>query len=594
MAILESGAQGFQEFYWQGNYQHKVLNPWPIHHKAIHCRIRLELMGESMFGNMTIRTRLMMSFGAILVLLIAAAGAGRWGMYSLHQDVTKTINSDVALAQIASDLNADVLMLRRFEKDSFININAAESVASYFKKWQDALNVLRDDLKRATDVANDETKSTLNDFSGAVSAYETGFLQVHSLITASQVTTTQQANAEMGKFKETIHRTEDLAKEIKTSSGKRAGEIHEHLQSKRNSLDITLLILAVAALVVSGALALYITRYITSSIDNAVAMATQVAEGRLGQEVKQTSSDELGDLTRALQNMDGQLCEVISSVRVAASTVSNAAREISQGNDHLSERTQEQASALEQTAASVEEITASVKQNADNTANATQLAHRARNIAETGGTVVQEAIVAMGEINRSSKRIADIIGVIDEIAFQTNLLALNAAVEAARAGEQGRGFAVVAAEVRNLAQRSAEAAKEIKTLILDSTHKVEIGAKLVEQSGTTLSEIVTSTKQVSSVVDEIAAANKEHSSGIMQINHAVTQLDTMTQQNAAAVEEMAATSKALESQAQALKQQVEHFQILNGSHAASATRHEQAYAPAQLMTHQSPPRAKAA
>ena len=524
---------------------------------------------------LTIKTRLMMSFGAVLILLIAAAGAGRWGMYSLHQDVTKTINSDVALAQAASELNTDVLMLRRFEKDSFININAPDTVASYFKKWQAALQELRDDLSRASGLADDSvSKSVLSDFSNAVAAYETGFLQVHSMMTSNQVTTTQQANAEMSKFKDTIHRTEDLAQEIKTSSEKRAGQIHDHLQSKRTSLDIALLVLALAALAVAGTLALYITRYITSAIDDAVVMAKEVADGRLGQEARQSCSDELGELTRALQNMDGHLCQVISSVRIAASTVSTAAREIAQGNDHLSERTQEQASSLEQTAASVEEITASVKQNSDNTTHATQLAHRARSIAETGGAVVQQAITAMAEINRSSKRIADIIGVIDEIAFQTNLLALNAAVEAARAGEQGRGFAVVAAEVRNLAQRSAEAAKEIKTLILDSTYKVESGTKLVEQSGETLTEIVSSTKQVSAVVDEIAAANKEHSSGIMQINHAVTQLDTMTQQNAAAVEEMAATSKLLEGQADELRKQVEHFQILNQSQSAATVRHE--------------------
>ncbi len=523
---------------------------------------------------LTIKARLMLSFGAVLLLMIAAAGAGRWGMYSLHQDVTRTINSDVALAQVASDLNIDVLMLRRFEKDSFININVPDTVASYFKKWQDNLQVLRADLAHADELANSEVKPVLTDFSSALASYETGFLHVHSVIAAGQITTTQQANDEMTKFKEAVHRTEDLAKEIKTSSEKRASQIHDHLQSKRNSLDITLLALAVAALAVTVILAMYITRYITAAINDAVKMAKEVAEGKLGQEVKETNSDELGELTRALQDMDGQLCEVISSVRFAASTVSTAAREIAQGNDHLSERTQEQASSLEQTAASVEEITASVKQNSDNTAHATELAHRARSIAEMGGAVVQQAINAMAEINRSSKRIADIIGVIDEIAFQTNLLALNAAVEAARAGEQGRGFAVVAAEVRNLAQRSAEAAKEIKTLILDSTYKVEIGTKLVEQSGETLSEIVGSTKQVSAVVDEIAAANKEHSSGIMQINDAVTQIDNMTQQNAAAVEEMAATSKALEGQADALRKQVEHFQILNQSSQSAPVRRE--------------------
>jgi len=494
-------------------------------------------------------------------------------MYTLHKDVTATLNTDVALAQVAADLNTDVLMLRRFEKDAFININSPDGVASYFDKWQQALHDVHEELAHAKDLSSNDTSDTLKDFSSAIAAYESGFLQVHSMITANQLTTTQAANNEMVKFKEAVHHTETLAKDIKAVSAKRAAGIHAHLQSTRNSLDITLALLTCVAVAIAAGLAFFITRRITSTINDAVELARNVADGKLGLEVKETTGDELGELTRALQNMDRQLCDVIVNVRQAAVTVSTAAREIAQGNDHLSDRTQEQAASLEQTAASVEEITASVKQNSDNTSHATQLAHRARSIAETGGAVVQQAISAMGEINHSSKRITDIISVIDEIAFQTNLLALNAAVEAARAGEQGRGFAVVAAEVRNLAQRSAEAAKEIKALILDSSHKVESGTKLVEQSGTTLNEIVSSTKQVSSVVDEIAAANKEHTSGISQINHAVTQLDVVTQQNAAAVEQMAATSKALESQAEALRQQVEHFQILNQFDSASSAGH---------------------
>jgi methyl-accepting chemotaxis protein len=257
--------------------------------------------------------------------------------------------------------------------------------------------------------------------------------------------------------------------------------------------------------------------------------------------------------------MDAKLSEIVGSVRTASEQVGSAAGQIAQGNDDLSQRTQEQASALEQTAASMEEMTSTVKQNADNARQAKQLAEGARAHAERGGQVVSEAVGAMQEINASSRQIADIIGVIDGIAFQTNLLALNAAVEAARAGEQGRGFAVVATEVRSLAQRSATAAKEIKELIGGSVEKVRAGSELVDASGSVLKDILESVKKVSDIVAEIAAASEEQAAGIEQVNNAVVQMDSTTQQNAALVEEAAAASKAMQMQAQELVAQISYF-----------------------------------
>jgi len=286
-----------------------------------------------------------------------------------------------------------------------------------------------------------------------------------------------------------------------------------------------------------------------------------LAQGDLTQTMEGDFEGEFASLRDSINSTLQNLLEIVGSIRESGGSISSAAGEIAQGNQDLSQRTEEQASSLEETASSMEELTSTVKQNADNARQANQLAAGAREQAEKGGEVVGNAISAMGEINSASKKIADIIGVIDEIAFQTNLLALNAAVEAARAGEQGRGFAVVATEVRNLAQRSAAAAKEIKTLIKDSVDKVEDGSRLVNQSGETLGEIVGAVKRVSDIIAEIAAASQEQSSGIEQVNKAVMQMDEVTQQNAALVEQAAAASESLDEQARGLEDMMAFFKV---------------------------------
>ncbi|MEN9847824.1 MAG: hypothetical protein RL368_564 [Pseudomonadota bacterium] len=296
-------------------------------------------------------------------------------------------------------------------------------------------------------------------------------------------------------------------------------------------------------------------------IEEIMRVVAAMATGDLTQTIEK---DYAGSLDRLKQDVNAtvkKLTEVMQSIQQTAQSVSQGADEISQGNVYLSQRTEEQAASLEETAASMEEMTATVQQNADNSRQAAQLATTAKQRAEQGSQVVGSAILAMNEINSSSRKIADIISVIDEIAFQTNLLALNAAVEAARAGEQGRGFAVVASEVRNLAQRSAAAAKEIKELIKDSSEKVSEGARLTNQSGETLDEIMTAVKKVSDIVAEIAAASQEQSSGIKQVNKVVAQLDEVTQQNAALVEESTSASDSMRNQAQNLKQQISFFKL---------------------------------
>lgn len=297
-----------------------------------------------------------------------------------------------------------------------------------------------------------------------------------------------------------------------------------------------------------------------------------VSEGDLREEMVGEFEGEFAVMRDSVNQTVTNLRRMVGQIKSATTNIASASSEIAQGNADLSQRTEEQASSLEETASSMEELTSTVRQNADNARKANQLAGGAADQAEKGGEVVRRAVEAMGEINNSSKKIADIIGVIDEIAFQTNLLALNAAVEAARAGEQGRGFAVVAGEVRNLAQRSAGAAKEIKTLIQDSVEKVEDGTKLVDQSGSTLDEIVRAVKNVSDIIAEIASASQEQSTGIEQVNKAVTQMDEVTQQNAALVEEAAAASESMDEQARALDEMMVFFKLDESMEEAALVR----------------------
>ncbi|MGS0999753.1 methyl-accepting chemotaxis protein [Rhodanobacter sp. UC4451_H18] len=294
--------------------------------------------------------------------------------------------------------------------------------------------------------------------------------------------------------------------------------------------------------------------------DFAMAMASRIANGDLSRD-DDGKRFVSGSLLAELARMRDKLTGIVGEVQHGSQTVSSAAQQIAKGNDDLSQRTQEQASSLEETAASMEEMTSTVKQNAENASYANQLASGAREQAERGGEVAAQAVAAMGEINASSRKIADIVGLIDEIAFQTNLLSLNAAVEAARAGEQGRGFAVVASEVRSLSQRSAAAAKEIKGLINESVQRVQAGSALVDQSGAALTGIVESVKKVTDIVAEIAAASHEQSAGIDQVNRAVMQMDEVTQQNAALVEEAAAAARAMQEQALELQRQMRFFQL---------------------------------
>ncbi len=331
-----------------------------------------------------------------------------------------------------------------------------------------------------------------------------------------------------------------------------------------SQINRTILIAIVVSLIASLAAAVVITRAITVPVNTAVAVAQAVAQGDLTVPIVTSGSNELSRLLMALKDMQTNLGAVVANVRQSSEYVSTASAEIAQGNQDLSSRTESQASALEQTAASMEQLGSTVKHNADNARQANQLAQSASSVAVQGGEVVSQVVDTMRGINESSRKIAEIISVIDGIAFQTNILALNAAVEAARAGEQGRGFAVVASEVRSLAGRSADAAKEIKGLITASVEKVERGTALVDQAGATMTAVVTSIRRVTDIVGEISAASSEQAAGVSQVGEAVTQMDQATQQNAALVEQMAAAASSLKSQAQELVLAVAVFKLSPG------------------------------
>ena len=328
----------------------------------------------------------------------------------------------------------------------------------------------------------------------------------------------------------------------------------------RSAVRLSLLgMLAACGVGMAGSV--WLSRRITTPLNQAVKVAETVAAGDLTSHIEVVGTDETGHLLQALKDMQESLARIVGIVRSGTETISTASCQIASGNLALSARTEEEASSLEETASSMEQITSTVRQNSEHARAASKLALEASGVAVKGGSAVSQVVNTMGAINESSKKIVDIIGVIDGIAFQTNILALNAAVEAARAGEQGRGFAVVASEVRSLAQRSASAAKEIKALIGASVEQVDAGSRLVGLAGVTMEEVVASVKRVTDIISDIALASGEQNSGIEQINHAITQMDSVTQQNAAMVEEAAAAADALQGQAEQLATAVQIFKI---------------------------------
>jgi methyl-accepting chemotaxis protein len=519
------------------------------------------------FNNIRIASRLGLGFGIVLLLLAAITGLG----LSRMADINQAVEEITQIHNPANKLAADMRLLVNRTGASIRDI-VLQSTEADIKATSEALK-----SRRAAYDTDEQKLQKMFDSNAMTTPKEKElFAKIKEL--RGKATPLMDTVAELGLQNKDEEATRVLMKEAipaqrawLDAAGELAdfeGTLNDAAAASAEQAYITartfVLALSALALILGIVAALLITRSIVVPITSAMKLAQTVASGDLSSHIVVTGRDETGQLLAAMKDMQDSLIKVVSSVRIGSESVATASSEIAQGNNDLSQRTEEQASALEETAASMEELSSTVKQNADNARQANQLAQNASSVASKGGEVVAQVVDTMKGINESSRKISDIISVIDGIAFQTNILALNAAVEAARAGEQGRGFAVVASEVRSLAGRSADAAKEIKTLINNSVERVEQGTALVDQAGTTMTEVVTSIKRVTDIMGEISAASHEQSQGVSQVGEAVTQMDQATQQNAALVEEMAAAASSLRSQAQELVSTVAVFKLEAG------------------------------
>jgi len=513
-----------------------------------------------MFANLTIRTRLIGTM-ALLGLLIIFIGVRGIQALRTSNDVLKDVNSN-AMVSMKAIYEAQIQIDRaRLSLDRVALAPDAANVPETLKRTQDFIDGNAKFWKNYTALPFGDGEKALAD---QVAAQRDALVKDGLQPAIKAVGTKDKAEIDrlmLSEITRLFRLYTDSSEKLTTYQLKSTTEQYEASQSayERNlTLAIVAIVIGIALAAFSGLLLL---RAVMGPLNQALALFHAMADGNLSNHIEQGRKDEMGAMMQGLAAMQERLANTVRSVREGSDAIATASSEIAAGNLDLSRRTEQQAASLEETASSLEELTSTVRQNSDNARQANTLASSASDIAVKGGELVTRVIDTMGSITESSDKIADIIGVIDGIAFQTNILALNAAVEAARAGEQGRGFAVVATEVRNLAQRSAAAAKDIKALITDSVEKVGSGSTLVNEAGSTMEEIVTSVKRVTDIISEISSAGREQEIGIEQINTAVAEMDTVTQQNAALVEEAAAASQAMQEQAVKLAEMVAVFQV---------------------------------
>ncbi len=516
---------------------------------------------QSLMRLFSIRQRMLGAIGVVLALLSIVGGAGLWGMQRMahlgNEFVDHAFQETVALSKLRVALGD----MSRFEKDMVIHYESPEQLSLSNMRWERAVKQANEHLSSMLEGDQDEDNAVLLDMQQQLKDYVTAVQPVVAQIQAEAYDSATVANRMLGRAHERYAAILGLVQKVEAIITTEAAAVQTDLTTTSNRTILWFGVAVVLAALVVVPTTLANMQSICQPLDQAQRLAGAITQGDLTQQVTARGKDELTALMNALGGMQASLVRIVGEVRSGTDSIGTASQQIASGNQDLSSRTEQAASNLEETAASMEQLTSTVRQSADAARQATQMAAANAEVAVRGGQVVGQVVTTMDEINQSSKKIGDIIGVIDGIAFQTNILALNAAVEAARAGEQGRGFAVVAAEVRNLAQRSAQAAKEIKGLIETSVDKVEDGSRLVAQAGSTIGEIVANAEKVSAFINDITTAASEQSDGIGQVNVAVTQLDQMTQQNAALVEESAAAAESLKDQAARLADSVRFFRI---------------------------------
>jgi methyl-accepting chemotaxis protein len=509
--------------------------------------------------NLKIGARLGLGFGLMLVLMGAMVMLAVSRFAAIGEKTSAILEKDWVKAEAAATLNATTRANAQRTMELFFT-DDRERLAQLRQKIAANKQVVAESIATLERlVTTEQGLALLARIKEQRTAYVASFSKVDALLQEGQ-----RDAAVQWLTRDTLVRIETLqgsAKELAAYQEKRVEDSGVAIRHDIASAQNLLFGLGLVVLLVASGFAWWLTRSITQPIGTAVKVATTVAAGDLTSRIAVTGNDETGQLLLALRSMNENLARVVGAVRRSSDNIATGSTQIAAGNHDLSQRTEEQASNLQQTAASMDQLTGTVKSNSDSARAAAELATSASEVAARGGAVVSEVVGTMERITASSKRIGDIIGVIDGIAFQTNILALNAAVEAARAGEHGRGFAVVASEVRNLAQRSAAAAREIKTLINDSVAQVEVGSRQVVDAGQTMNDIVFQVKRVNALIADISAATLEQSTGIGQVGAAVMQLDQVTQQNAALVEESAAAAESLKRQADELVNAVSVFRL---------------------------------
>ncbi|MCX7217637.1 MAG: methyl-accepting chemotaxis protein [Burkholderiales bacterium] len=512
-----------------------------------------------MFKDLTIKVRLIFMIAILSLMAVLLGGSGIFGLASVN-DSLKTVYEDRLIAMGQLDQVIRIINLNELILAKSLSMDANQvgqemdaiekNIERASKVWAEYMaTYLTPDEKKIAQEFEAARKTFVSEgLRPAMAAMRANDIKLAGEILHTKMTPLYQ------KVQDPLNALIALQLDV-------AKKEYEQSQSFFTKFRIFSISAIAFALIFGVLLGYWLIASISKPLSYAVRIAQNIALGDLTQKIQVESRDETGHLLEALADMNTHLVQTVSEVRNGTDTIATASAQIAAGNLDLSSRTEQQASSLEETASAMEELTSTVKQNADNAGQANQLVVAANDYAVQGQAVVGEVVQTMGSIKDSSRKIVDIIGVIDGIAFQTNILALNAAVEAARAGEQGRGFAVVASEVRNLAQRSAGAAKEIKSLIDDSVSKVDAGSGLVDSAGATMSQIVTSVKQVADIMSEIAAASHEQSDGIEQVNLAVMQMDETTQQNAALVEQAAAAAASMQNQAANLAETVSVFKL---------------------------------